>query len=70
MRPSSLTNIDVNTTNGVVTLTGQVETEDIKHRAEEVARAVPGVLRVENNLQVERAGGTEHEQSDTSRPKV
>ena len=52
VRASSLTNIDVNTTNGVVTLAGQVETADIKSNAAAVAAAVPGVVRVNNELQV------------------
>ena len=53
VRASSLTNIDVNTTNGVVTLAGQVETAEVKHSAETVAASVPGVVRVNNNLQVD-----------------
>ncbi len=44
--------IDVDTVNGVVTLTGMVETEAEKKRAEEVARKVPGVRAVRNNLRV------------------
>lgn len=52
VRASSLTNIDVNTTNGVVTLAGQVENSDVKHSAETVTGGVPGVVRVNNNLQV------------------
>ena len=44
--------IDVDTVNGVVTLTGMVETEAEKRRAEEVARGVPGVRAVRNNLRV------------------
>ena len=49
---SSLTDINVNTTNGVVTLAGQVETAEVKHQAESVAQSVPGVVRVNNDLQV------------------
>ena len=45
VRASSLTNIDVNTTNGVVTLAG----------SETVAASVPGVVRVNNELQVASA---------------
>jgi osmotically-inducible protein OsmY len=55
VRASSLTNIDVNTTNGVVTLAGQVESEEVKHNSETVAAAVPGVVRVNNELQVASA---------------
>ena len=53
VRASSLTNIDVNTTNGVVTLAGEVENAEVKHGAEKVAASVPGVVRVNNNLQVD-----------------
>ena len=49
---SSVTNISVNSTNGVVTLSGMVDSADIKSKAESVARAVPKVTRVVNNLQV------------------
>jgi hyperosmotically inducible periplasmic protein len=53
VQPSSLVNIKVNTTNGVVTLAGQVETMQVKKSAELVALHVPGVVGVNNNLQVE-----------------
>ncbi len=49
---STIANVDVNTTNGVVTLTGQVSNEDVKKKAEEVALSVPNVRRVNNQLQV------------------
>lgn len=52
VRASSLMNIDINTTNGVVTLAGQVENANVKQSAETVAATVPGVVRVNNNLQV------------------
>ena len=55
VRASSVANIQVNTTNGVVTLAGQVENNDVKHSAETVAASVPGVVRVNNNLQVDSA---------------
>src|SRR5262249_50044765 len=51
--PSSLVNVKVNTTNGVVTLAGQVESEDVKQRAEKVAVQIAGVVKVNNDLQVE-----------------
>ncbi|HKC25287.1 MAG TPA: BON domain-containing protein [Thermoanaerobaculia bacterium] len=47
------TNIEVNSTNGVVTLAGQVPNHLDKLKAEEVARSVEGVVRVNNDLQVE-----------------
>jgi hyperosmotically inducible protein len=53
LRVSSLANIDVNTTNGVVTLSGQVENEGTKTDAEAVTLKVAGVVKVNNNLQVE-----------------
>lgn len=49
---SSLTDISVNTTNGVVTLAGQVGSAEIKQRAQTVTASVPGVARVNNDLQV------------------
>ena len=53
VRLSSLTNVSVNTTNGVVTLTGEVESEEIRQTAAAVAREVPGVVRVNNELQTQ-----------------
>ena len=38
--------------NGVVTLTGEVNSEDNRARAEKVATGVPNVTQVVNNLQV------------------
>jgi osmotically-inducible protein OsmY len=52
VRLSTLTNITVNSTNGVVTLAGQVRDESDRIAAEEVARSVDGVVRVNNDLQV------------------
>jgi hyperosmotically inducible periplasmic protein len=49
---STVSNISVNSTNGVVTLAGQVDSSDLKARAETVAASVPKVVRVVNNLQV------------------
>ena len=49
---STLTNIEVNSTNGVVTLAGQVDNPDQKLLAAEVARSVDGVVKVNNELQV------------------
>ena len=56
--PSSLTNVDVNTTNGVVTLAGQVENAEVKNKVESVTASVPGVIRVNNNLQVPPAAAS------------
>ena len=51
---STLTNIDVNSTNGIVTLSGQVRDESDRIAAVAVARSVDGVVRVNNELQVKR----------------
>ena len=45
--------IEVNTTDGVVTLAGKVNNADQKQLAEEIAKGVEGVVKVNNNLQVE-----------------
>jgi osmotically-inducible protein OsmY len=50
---SSVTDIEVNTTNGVVTLAGQVADLQTKDSAEQIAGSVEGVISVSNNLQVE-----------------
>lgn len=49
---STLTEIEVTTESGVVTLTGAVDTPEIRGRAEEIARGVKGVVSVTNNIQV------------------
>ena len=53
-KASNFTRIDVDTTNGVVSLTGTVESPEQRRRAEQVASRVDGVKRVINNLQVAR----------------
>ena len=50
---STLTDVEINTTNGVVTMAGVVSNADIKSRAEEIAKSVTGVRSVNNNLQVQ-----------------
>jgi len=50
---SSVTDISVDSTNGVVTLSGQVESDGDKMKAEEVAKNVPHVVRVVDNLQID-----------------
>ncbi len=54
VRLSTLTNIEVNSTNGVVTLAGMVHNPDERRLAETVARSVEGVVKVNNELQVEK----------------
>jgi len=52
-KASSLTRVGVTTVNGVVHLTGVVESPATRNRAEDVARSVGGVRGVVNNLQVQ-----------------
>ena len=54
VRLSTLTNIEVNSTNGVVTLAGQVRDEGDRAQAAAVARSVDGVVKVNNELQIKR----------------
>jgi len=51
-RFSNITNVDINVTNGVVTLAGEVPNAKVKADAESEARSVKGVTKVINNLQV------------------
>ncbi|HLK68575.1 MAG TPA: BON domain-containing protein [Bryobacteraceae bacterium] len=48
----SIPNIAVNSTNGIVTLSGQVDSADTKAKAETIAKSVDKVVRVINVLQV------------------
>ena len=49
---ATLTAVQVNVTNGVVTLAGPVHSADEKSRIESIARAAEGVVSVNNALQV------------------
>jgi hypothetical protein len=49
---STVTAVEVNVTNGVVTLAGPVRSEEERQKAEAAARGVEGVSSVNNNLQV------------------
>ena len=51
-RFSNIVNIDINVTNGIVTLAGEVPNAKVKADAQAEARKVDGVVRVINNLQV------------------
>ena len=51
-RVNTLTRVGVETNNGIVVLTGEVETAQEKSRAGTVAGQVKGVRGVTNNLQV------------------
>jgi hyperosmotically inducible periplasmic protein len=48
----TLTDIDVTTEDGVVRLEGEVPNENMRQRAEAVAKQVDGVRRVQNDLKV------------------
>lgn len=52
-RLSNFPRIDVDTERGVVNLSGVVETEAQRARAERLAHQVDGVVKVNNNLQVQ-----------------
>ena len=54
-RFSNIVNIDINVTNGIVTLAGEVPNAQVKADAEKEARMVNGVVKVNNNLQVKGA---------------
>lgn len=49
---ASVTNISVDSTNRVVTLSGQVDSDDIRQKAETAAKSVPDAARVVDTLQV------------------
>ena len=51
-RFSNILNIDINVTNGVVTLAGEVPNAQVSADAQSEARRVSGVVRVINNLQI------------------
>jgi len=51
-RFSNIVNVDINVTNGIVTLAGEVPNMQVKMDAEKEARSVDGVVKVINNLQV------------------
>jgi len=51
-KAANLTRIEVDTTNGVVSLNGVVDSAQQKSRAEELTRRVNGVKGVKNNLQI------------------
>lgn len=49
---STVPDVSVNSTEGVVTLSGSVDSAETKSRVETIARGVPKVVRVVDNLQV------------------
>ena len=52
VRLGTLTGIEVNTTQGVVTLSGKVHTSEEKSLVEQKVRGVNGVVKVNNELQI------------------
>jgi len=50
--------VDVKTFDGVVQLSGFVNSDDQKRRAEELARQVPGVIEVQNSISLKPNVGT------------
>lgn len=55
---STVPDVSVNSTNGIVTLSGDVDSAETKSRVETIARAVPKVVRVVDNLQVSPKPGS------------
>jgi hyperosmotically inducible protein len=51
-RMANFTRVDVDTEQGIVQLSGVVQTSEQRTRAEELTKQVNGVKRVHNNLQV------------------
>ncbi|HUK17647.1 MAG TPA: BON domain-containing protein [Bryobacteraceae bacterium] len=49
---ATVPNISVNSTNGVVTLSGQVDSDAQRSKAEDLAKSVNNVKKVVDNLQV------------------
>ncbi|HEX7126635.1 MAG TPA: BON domain-containing protein [Thermodesulfobacteriota bacterium] len=67
------TDINVDTSGAVVTLTGEVESQDQKARAVQIARGIEGVQQVQDQLTVRpsqsgQAGGTTAQDTTTSAP--
>ena len=49
----TMTNINVDSNDGVVTLKGKVDSAEMKKKAEAIAKKVDGVKKVKNELRVE-----------------
>ncbi len=65
---ATITSVEVNVTNGVVTLAGPVSSQDEKQRIEAVARSVEGVRSVTDNIQVTAAEVPSPQPATTSLP--
>jgi osmotically-inducible protein OsmY len=64
--------VEVTVNNGMVTLTGRVDSRDDKRRAEDISESVSGVMDVSNQLRVERSipVTTEPETTGTTRART
>jgi hyperosmotically inducible protein len=56
-KAANFTRIGVETSNNVVSLTGEVDSKDQKERAERIAKQVDGVKRVDNHLRIVKGRG-------------
>ena len=65
---ATITSVEVNVTNGVVTLAGPVNLQDEKQKIEAVARSVEGVRSVTDNIQVTAAEVPSPQPATTSLP--
>jgi hypothetical protein len=65
---STITAVEVNVTNGVVTLAGPVSSAQDKQKIEAAARSVEGVVSVTNNLQVTAAPAAAPQPATISAP--
>lgn len=66
--PATITSVEVNVTNGVVTLAGPVKSADDRQKIEAVARGIEGVTSVTNNIQVSAAVPPAPQPATTSLP--
>ena len=55
-KAANFTKIGVETSNNVVSLTGEVDSKDQKEKAGKLAKQVNGVKRVDNKLQIKARG--------------
>ena len=55
-KAANFTKIGVETSNNVVSLTGEVDSKDQKEKAGKLAKQVNGVKRVDNKLQIKAQG--------------
>ncbi len=53
-RLANFTHVEVDTTNGVVTLNGAVDSLEQKTHVEQLAMQVGGVQRIDNNLEIQK----------------